>query len=154
MKTLLQHGAGVNFTGPGSKESPLHIAVIQDCEEIVALLLQNNADANGRIEVRIHSVYVIYLSWQVIQDGPPPLFGTLRTGSCSVARLLLDHGADVNARQNISVWTNSQSVIVFVSLTCWIQGWRYGFVCRNARERNTGWIFCGWGSWHLQLRFG
>lgn len=44
---LLRHGAIVNYCGPRQKQGPLHVAISSYKADVVAFLLENNADMNA-----------------------------------------------------------------------------------------------------------
>jgi ankyrin repeat protein len=85
MELLLTHGADVNATA-GSADIPLAVAVQVKAKDAVALLLAHGADCNIATSVRYP------------HRGRAPLGIALSNGSFAIARLLVEAGADVNAR--------------------------------------------------------
>jgi ankyrin repeat protein len=75
---LLDHGANVNaITSNG--ETPLHLALSDDMIEIVQLLLDNGANINAKLNIRL-------------AEGDTPFFRTIGCGDLKCFRLLLEYG--------------------------------------------------------------
>jgi uncharacterized protein len=79
---LLEHDAPVNAVSRNEMTvTPLHSAVAANDEKISRLLVENNADINGRQE-----------------QGYTPLHEAAQSGNESIARMLLENGADAKAK--------------------------------------------------------
>lgn len=85
IKPLIEVGADVNWQQTRTGIRPLHLAVRQDCSEIVHLLLKFNAKVNVKDE-----------------RGLTPLHWAAYYGYVQCSELLLDAGANLNSRTNHS----------------------------------------------------
>jgi ankyrin repeat protein len=101
VQVLLEHGADVN-AWDGSHSTPLHLASSNGSTEIVRLLIHHDADVNaqdGNRKTPLHLVLSARSLLSVNADlggsHPTPLH---MVSYCEIVRLLIDHGADVNAR--------------------------------------------------------
>lgn len=118
IQLLLSHGADVNAVSKHGATS-LHFAASQGTTKIAELLLANNADLNARDSwgnTPLHNAIRSGLRTQGIgiiqvlvkrganintkndRDGKTPFHVAVSKGDVEVVRLLLSHGADVNAR--------------------------------------------------------
>lgn len=89
-KYLLERGADPNFCG-GYYNTPLEAATALGRVDIVSLLLQHGADANGSSEPD-SSPTVIYSS----TEATTPLIVAIRKGNIEAVNMLLKAGADPN----------------------------------------------------------
>lgn len=87
VKLLIAQGAQVNLTATGRKLTALHIAADEGDAETVAVLLAAKAEVNARNTSKETPLHVVARhSWQDETD---------------VATLLVDHGADLDARDDL-----------------------------------------------------
>lgn len=86
-KLLIAHGAQVNLTATDRKVTALHIAADEGDAETVADLLGARAEVNARNKSKETPLHVV--AWRSWQDD------------ADVATLLLDHGADLDARDDL-----------------------------------------------------
>ncbi|MFI4937018.1 MAG: ankyrin repeat domain-containing protein [Candidatus Berkiellales bacterium] len=84
VKILVQHGADVNFAD--SKSSVLYVAVETGRPDIVKYLLENGA------------TYYINQQVSYFNSRDLPLALAAHDGNVEIAKILVDHGADVNAK--------------------------------------------------------
>ncbi len=114
---LITHGANANYSAPNG-ESTLSMACAQGAVNAVQMLLTAKAetdtrDANG-VTPLLHSIMhntenTISIARMILEKGGnpnlgmpngfTPLMGAVQMNDLDVALLLLEHGADVNARQ-------------------------------------------------------
>ena len=115
-RTLIEAGADVNAVGRRFSYSPLHRACIKDHAELVRLLLSHGAnvdalDARNRTPLHIACYRLHAIARTLIEAGTDvnakdihgrtPLHEAAEAGRTDIVQLLLDHGADVNARASI-----------------------------------------------------
>jgi len=133
-KALLDHGADPNACDRFG-DTPLHEAVGASGEErVVALLLDNGADATAPN-----------------QAGLTPLHCAAIRGALPVARLLVDRGAEVNARAEGEVATEQQDA------SWWALPWwqREGVrLCPPCRAERQGGKFMGETPFHIAAAQG
>jgi hypothetical protein len=72
-----------NAGTPGGKDSPLHRATCEGYKEEAKNLINSGADVD-----------------ELNEQGLTPLHLIALNGRCDLAELLLDHGADINQREN------------------------------------------------------
>ncbi|HTR00272.1 MAG TPA: ankyrin repeat domain-containing protein [Candidatus Acidoferrum sp.] len=125
VKTMLAHGADVNFRDATYAQSALMIAAREGHTDIADLLLKAGADVNAKTTVfpapafiKPNSVPGFGFGVGILRGGPPadrgrrepqaggmtPLLYAARQGHVDVAKLLLAHGAELNAREANDIW--------------------------------------------------
>ena len=113
-KTLLEHKADVNAkTRQGA--TPLHISCERGDREITALLIQHRADVNARDVEKLTPLYIssqeghLDIVFELLQrrvdvkakngaTGATALHAACKQGHVEVAKLLLQHGAKMDAK--------------------------------------------------------
>jgi ankyrin repeat protein len=99
MKLLLEHDAFVNFSG-GIYGNPLQAAAAKGHEEIVEILLNTegiNVNEKGK-----------YLSWLGDEADGTPLYLASEGGYINIVKLLLDRGADIDAK--VDLWGTALTI--------------------------------------------
>ncbi len=96
---LISHGADVNWTVPGTGETPLHSALSKAGRPyflyVVELLVENGADVNAKTIPGQESGAFMR---DVRTKGETPLHRAAAYGDEAIIQYLLDHGADRQAR--------------------------------------------------------
>ena len=135
LRLLLEHGADIDARA-NDGQTPLHNAVAFGALEVAHLLVGHGADVNARAEdgkTPLHKASISSLAVELVclllergadvnaraEDGWTPLLSALRTGYPGwekVLRVLLEHGADVEARQTSDDWTPLHSALYNGSL--------------------------------------
>jgi ankyrin repeat protein len=106
VRVLVEGGANVNLTAAGDRTSPLLMAVINGHFDIARFLLEKGADAAAANEAGVTPLYAtINLQWAPKSFYPQPrAYLQQQTGYLELMTLLLDKGADPNARVNRKTW--------------------------------------------------
>lgn len=104
--TLLNAGVDVNQAKAGDNTTPLLIAAINGHFDLAKVLLDRGADPNRVSENGVAPLYaVINLKWIQESGYPNPwAHQDQQTGYLGLMKLLLEKGADPNARVNKKVW--------------------------------------------------
>ncbi len=88
VQTLIQYGAAVDQQDTITITSPLWVATSNANYDTVKALLEADADAN-----------------LIDKDGWSPLLLAATNGECQICRLLIEHGAEVNFRDDAWGWS-------------------------------------------------
>lgn len=96
IRLLLEHGAQINACDISGR-TPLHEAVFYDKHDVVLMLLENGANANGKA-AESDPAYPGNPKMTGELIPKTPLLLTASHWSIPTIRALLEHGADVNAR--------------------------------------------------------
>ena len=102
-KELISQGAKVNTRESEFQLTPLHSAIIDDNDDCVALLLENGADITARSgwydkPLMDFSSITNEKPEPPQPDGRTPLHWAAKGGDETLVRLLIQRGADVNAK--------------------------------------------------------
>ncbi|HUE90160.1 MAG TPA: ankyrin repeat domain-containing protein [Vicinamibacterales bacterium] len=108
-EALLRAGADVNHVGAGDKTSPLLMAIINGHFDLAQLFIDDGADVSLASEGGVTPLYaVLNVQWAPNSMYPQPqAHRQQRLSYLDLMRLLLDNGADVNARLKKKVWYSS-----------------------------------------------
>jgi ankyrin repeat protein len=103
---LVEGGADVNIVSPGDRATPLLVAVINGHFDLAAMLIENGASPNLASDAGVSPLYAaLNVQWAPIAAYPQPRAHLQQTRTyLDVMRLLLDRGADPNARVRRKVW--------------------------------------------------
>ncbi len=105
-RALVEGGADVNLPSPGDQASPLLVALINGHFDLAAYLLDKGANPNLLSDAGVSPLYaVLNVQWAPIAAYPQPRAHLQQSrGYLDVMKLLLDKGADPNARVRRKVW--------------------------------------------------
>ncbi len=106
VKALVEAGADVNQVNPGDKSTPLVVATINGCFDIAKYLLEKGADPNLASENGVAPLYgTLNVQWAPKALYPQPqAYRQQQIGYLDYMKLLLDKGANPNARLSRKVW--------------------------------------------------
>jgi ankyrin repeat protein len=105
-RALVDGGADVNAVSPGDKASPLLVAIINGHFDLAAMLIDKGADPNLTSDAGVSPLYAtLNVQWAPIAAYPQPRSHLQQTRThLDLMTLLLDRGADPNARVRRKVW--------------------------------------------------
>ena len=106
VKALVEAGADVDQVNPGDKSTPLVVAVINGYFDIGRYLLEKGADPNLATDNGVAPLYgTLNVQWAPKALYPQPqAYRQQQTTYLEFMQLLLDKGANPNARLNRKVW--------------------------------------------------
>jgi ankyrin repeat protein len=105
-RALVDGSVDVNLVSPGDHASPLLTSVINGHFDLAAYLLEQGADPNLASDAGVAPLYaVVNVQWSPIAAYPQPrAYLQQSRGYLDMLKLLLDRGADPNARVKRKVW--------------------------------------------------
>ena len=110
-EALLKAGADVNALSAGDKTSPLLMAIINGHFDVARMLIDRGADPNAMSMQGVSPLYaVLNIEWAPKALYPQPqAHKQQQLGYLELMKLLIDKGADVNARVKMKVWYSGYS---------------------------------------------
>ena len=117
-RALVEGGFDVNLVSPGDQASPLLIALINGHFDLAAFLVEKGANPNLASDAGVSPLYaVLNVQWAPIAAYPQPrAYLQQSRGYLDVLKLLLDRGADPNARVRRKVWYSATTSISRASM--------------------------------------
>jgi ankyrin repeat protein len=108
---LLDAGADINQVAASDKNSPLLTALINGHFDLAKLLVERGADVNWAADNGVAPLYaVLNVQWAPKALYPQPqAYRQQKLSYLDMLQLLLDKGADVNARLTKKVWYSGYS---------------------------------------------
>ncbi len=108
---LLKAGADVNQPSKGDRTTPLVMAIINGHFDLAVSLIENGANVNTPSANGVTPLYgVLNVEWAPKALYPQPrAHMQQKTGYLELMKLLLDKGADPNARLKMKVWYSGYS---------------------------------------------
>ncbi len=108
---LLNAGADVNAVSAGDKTSPLLMAIINGHFDLAKVLLDKGANPNAISAQGVSPLYgVLNVEWAPKALYPQPqAHKQQELGYLELMKVLIDKGADVNARTRMKVWYSGYS---------------------------------------------
>jgi ankyrin repeat protein len=108
---LLKAGADVNAVSAGDRTSPLLMAIINGHFDLARVLIDHGANPNALSAQGVSPLYaVVNIEWAPKALYPQPqAHKQQQLGYLELMRLLIDKGADVNARTKMKVWYSGYS---------------------------------------------
>jgi ankyrin repeat protein len=105
-RALVEGGVDVNAPSPGDAATPLLVALINGHFDLAAYLLDKGANPNLLSNAGVSPLYaVLNVQWAPIAAYPQPRAYLQQShGYLDMVKLLLDKGADPNARVRHKVW--------------------------------------------------
>ena len=105
-KALVEHGANVNRKSPGDGTTPLLMATLNGHFDMARYFLEHGADPNIVSQAGAGALYAtLNVQWAPKAAYPQPrAYLQQRTSYLELMTLLLDKGADPNARVNRKIW--------------------------------------------------
>jgi uncharacterized protein len=105
-RALVEAGADVNIVSPGDQASPLLVAAINGHFDLASFLIEKGANPNLVSDAGVSPLYaVLNVQWAPIAAYPQPRSHLQQSRDyLGVMKLLLDKGADPNARVRRKVW--------------------------------------------------
>lgn len=111
-RALLDGGASIDTPSGGEKTTPLVLAIANGHYDVARVLVEHGADVNKANIMGLAPLYAtIDVQWAQHQWSPEPVVEQEQTNYLVLMQMLIDHGADVNARLGRMPWfrTLSQS---------------------------------------------
>jgi ankyrin repeat protein len=106
VRALAEGGVDLNAPSPGDRATPLLVALINGHFDVAAYLVDKGANPNLGSDAGVSPLYAtLNVQWAPIAAYPQPRAHLQQSrGYLDVMKLLLDKGADPNARVRRKVW--------------------------------------------------
>ena len=109
VRALAEGGVDLNATSPGDRATPLLVALINGHLDLAAYLVDKGANPNLASDAGVSPLYAtLNVQWAPIAAYPQPRAHLQQSRTyLDLMKLLLDNGADPNARVRRKVWYSS-----------------------------------------------
>lgn len=103
---LLDEGANINEVTQSEQSTPLVLAIANGHLDLAKVLVDRGADVNKANVMGVTPLYAtIDVQWVPHEWSPEPIVAQEKTSYLELMQLLLQHGADPNARLGRSIWS-------------------------------------------------
>lgn len=104
-EALIAGGANVNETSGSEHTAPLLIAIDNGHYDMAKVLLEHGADPNIPNDFGVTPLYdTVDVKWAPKEWSPEPLVTEQKTSELDLLKLLIAHGANLNARIDAAIW--------------------------------------------------
>src|SRR5205807_6459827 len=111
VRAFVDHGADVNEVDPGDSSTALMIAIINGRFDVAMYLIDHGANPNlAETNGSVPLYAVLDTRWAPKSEYPNPLhYAAQRVDYLQLAKALLDHGGEPNARLKRKLWYTNQN---------------------------------------------